>query len=315
MATQGQDFYGSNVADAIANACKELATSQEDLTIEVLETGSPGIFGLCRKRARIRAARKKQPATAVSPVEEKIPPPAGTQPSPRQEPPQKKKERPEKKKKPAPEIKPEPKPQRAESKPAVPKQAEEASSEPAPSEELGPYVPPTAEAVAAVRNDVATLLELMGCPSTVTAELENQTVVCKVSGEHQETLTGQEGRTLDSLQYLLRKMTSRLLPDRTKLLIEVGDYRERRMEELKKRVLELAAKVREDGMTQAIPALNPSERRMVHMVLQDDKEIRSRSVGDGLFKKVLIYKPGKKKPFPPRKGGKGQQSGGEPAED
>ena len=67
-------------------------------------------------------------------------------------------------------------------------------------------------------------------------------------------------------------------------------------------------------MTQAIPALNPSERRVVHMLLQDDKEVRSRSVGEGLFKKVLIYKPGKKKPFP-RKGGKGQQSGGEPAED
>jgi spoIIIJ-associated protein len=29
------------------------------------------------------------------------------------------------------------------------------------------------------------------------------------------------------------------------------------------------------------------------MALQDDKEIRSRSVGDGLFKKILIYKPGK----------------------
>jgi spoIIIJ-associated protein len=145
-------------------------------------------------------------------------------------------------------------------------------------------------------------------------ELDNQTVVCKISGEHQDALTGQEGRTLDSLQYLLRKMTTRLLPDRTKLALEVGDYRERRIEELKKRVLELAAQVREDGMTQAIPALNPSERRAVHMLLQDDKEVRSRSVGEGLFKKVLIYKPGKKKPFP-RKGGKGQQNDGEPTED
>ena len=49
-----------------------------------------------------------------------------------------------------------------------------------------------------------------------------------------------------------------------------------------------------DGKTQAIPALNPSERRVVHVMLQDDKSIRSRSVGDGLFKKVLIYKPGSK---------------------
>ncbi len=302
-----QDFYGGNVAAAIANACKELSASQEDLTIEVLETGSPGIFGLCRKRARIRVSRKGQPkpaAEAVRPETEAAAPQVESAPA--KELPKKKEQRPAKeRKKPAPK----PQPEKAEQQ-----QDAEPESKVAPAEELGPYVPPTAEALEAVRQDVAKLLELMSCPSTVTVELDNQTVACKISGEHQDALTGQEGRTLDSLQYLLRKMTTRLLPDRTKLALEVGDYRERRIEELKKRVLELAAQVRENGMTQAIPALNPSERRAVHMLLQDDKEVRSRSVGEGLFKKVLIYKPGKKKSFP-RKGGKGQQSGGEPAED
>lgn len=295
-----QDFYGSTVADAIANACKELMASQEELNIEVIETGSPGIFGLCRKRARIRANRKTQPrAATISAASVALP---TAEPITPVKEPQKKKERPvREQKKP---VKP----------PEVAVVPEPKAATPAPvAEELGPYVPPAPEALEAVHQDVAKMLELMGCSSTITVELEHQTVVCKISGEHQETLTGQEGRTLDSLQYLLRKMTSRLLPDRTKLMLEVGDYRERRIEELKKRVLELAAKVREDGMTQAISALNPSERREVHMLLQDDKEVRSRSVGEGLFKKVLIYKPGKKKPF--RKGGKGQQSGGEPAED
>ena len=299
-----QDFYGSNVADAIANACKELAAAQEDLTIDVLETGSPGIFGLCRKRARIRVNRKGQPnpaAEAVRPETEAAAPPA--EPAPAKTPP-KKKERP---------LREQKKPASKSEKVERQKEAVAPESKEIPAEELGPYVPPTTEALEAVRQDVAKLLELMSCPSSVTVELDNQTVVCKISGEHQDALTGQEGRTLDSLQYLLRKMTTRLLPDRTKLAIEVGDYRERRIEELKKRVLELAAQVREDGMTQAIPALNPSERRAVHMLLQDDKEVRSRSVGEGLFKKVLIYKPGKKKPFP-RKGGKGQQNDG-PAED
>ncbi|MGR0480412.1 MAG: Jag family protein [Candidatus Electronema sp. V4] len=303
-----QDFYGGNVADAIANACKELAASQEDLTIEVLETGSPGIFGLCRKRARIRVSRKAQakPAAAEAVRLEAEAAAPQAEPAPAKEASKKKEQRSAKERK-----KPAPKPQLEK---AEQPQEVEPKSKAAPAEELGPYVPPTAEALEAVRQDVAKLLELMSCPSTVTVELDNQTVACKISGEHQDSLTGQEGRTLDSLQYLLRKMTSRLLPDRTKLSLEVGDYRERRIEELKKRVLELATKVREDGMTQAIPALNPSERREVHMLLQDDKEVRSRSVGEGLFKKVLIYKPGKKKPFP-RKGGKGQQNDGEPTEE
>ena len=91
------------------------------------------------------------------------------------------------------------------------------------------------------------------------------------------------------------------------LSLDVGTYRERRAEELKELALELAAQVREEGKTQAIPALNPSERRVVHMVLQDDNTIRSRSVGGGLFKKVLIYKPGRKKPYPRKGKGKKEQ--------
>jgi len=69
---------------------------------------------------------------------------------------------------------------------------------------------------------------------------------------------------------------------------------------------ELAALVKVDGKTQVIPSLNAAERRVVHMALQDDKEIRSRSVGDGLFKKVLIYKPGK----PRAKGQNAENSNG-----
>jgi len=78
-----------------------------------------------------------------------------------------------------------------------------------------------------------------------------------------------------------------------RIAIDVGDFREKRQDELEDQARELAALVKEDGKTQTIPSLNPSERRVVHMALQDDKEIRSRSVGDGLFKKILIYKPGK----------------------
>jgi spoIIIJ-associated protein len=47
------------------------------------------------------------------------------------------------------------------------------------------------------------------------------------------------------------------------------------------------------------------------MVLQENKAIRSRSVGEGLFKKVLIYKPGKKKQHNSRKG-KGNKGGARP---
>jgi spoIIIJ-associated protein len=74
------------------------------------------------------------------------------------------------------------------------------------------------------------------------------------------------------------------------------------------RAKDLAELVKADGKTQAIPPLNPSERRVVHVALQDDKDIRSRSVGDGLFKKILIYKPGKgKRTGTNKRGGRGRR--------
>ena len=153
----------------------------------------------------------------------------------------------------------------------------------------------------------------MGLGSEVQVVFADNTVQCTITGPHEEQIVGPEGRTLDSLQYLLRKMASSQLPDRILLALNAGDFRERRAEELRLRAIELAEQVKTDGKTQAIPALNPSERRVVHMALQEDKGVRSRSVGEGLFKKVLIYKPGKgRRPSSrKRRGGQGGQTSGE----
>ena len=80
------------------------------------------------------------------------------------------------------------------------------------------------------------------------------------------------------------------------------------MGELQERAVRLAQEVKETGKTRTIPAINPAERRMVHMALQDDTDIRSRSVGEGLFKKVLIYLPGKGRRRSPRKKKSGEKS-------
>ena len=53
-----EDFYGKDVAAAIRNACDALGAPQEKLEIEVVETGTTGIFGLIRKKAHIRVLLK-----------------------------------------------------------------------------------------------------------------------------------------------------------------------------------------------------------------------------------------------------------------
>lgn len=313
---KGKDFYGKDIAEVIEQACKELGASREELDIEVLETGSAGIFGLCKKKAHIRVQRKE-----TSPVDDEVVPPAKPAVPPAAV---------CGKKESAPAVQPEPEPQppKTESSAPPPKSGDEIAaaevdecsreslSEPEKSEKAEAAVavePPSEEGLGAIRADLHRLLTLMGLPSEVEVRFEDNTVLCHIRGPYEEQIVGPEGRTLDSLQYLLRKMVASHLPDRIMLALNAGDFRERRAEELKARAVELAALVKADGKTQSIPALNPSERRVVHMVLQEDKGVRSRSVGEGLFKKVLIYKPGKgrRSASKKRRGGQGGRSSGD----
>lgn len=323
--SKGKDFYGKDIAEVIEQACKTFAVPREDLDIEVLETGSAGIFGLCKKKAHIRVQRRtislmaeveEAAAAPVLAVEESTPPAEDEQDTPAQ--PSLTAPLAQSKSTEVETGTQEPSaPPVSDAEPEQPAQVEdngeEQEAEVDEFDEEDAVEPPTAESLAAIQADLHRLLALMGLPSEVQVVFEDNTVQCNITGPYEEQIVGPEGRTLDSLQYLLRKMVARHLADRIMLALNAGDFRERRTEELKVRAIELAAQVKADGKTQAIPALNPSERRVVHMVLQDDKSIRSRSVGEGLFKKVLIYKPGKGRRSAPKKrrGGQGGRSSGD----
>ncbi|GAB4337508.1 MAG: hypothetical protein Kow0089_08810 [Desulfobulbaceae bacterium] len=298
---KAKDFYSKTVADAIRQACAEFATSQEKLDIEVVETGSAGIFGLCRKRAHIRVTPKK-PAVSMEEISRKA---KADQERKEQVPAEK--QRSEERARPDRPAESEEENERRGKKP-VGKTAKIEAAAPEKGKEAPPVEPPGDEILASVRADLDEVLQLMGFPSTVVVSFEGGSIQCRISGEFEDAVIGEDGRTLDSLQYLLRKMAGRVLSDRVMIDLDAGNFRERRKEELRSLAMELAEQVKEDGKTRSIPAMNPSERRVVHVTLQDDKGIRSRSVGEGLFKKVLIYRPGSKA----KKGGgrrRGRQGG------
>lgn len=305
MTPRPRDFYGKEVADAIQKACEELQVPQEELDIEVVETGSSGIFGLIRKKAQIKvvikgpeadvsseadvvSAEQKKPKTTTKkvPAQPKLPVEAAEQIQAAQV-------------KSEGTVQPSTAAKDGLKKPLESYDDEDdfedddaLSNETEEAESKGEQQLPE-EAIACIGEELTSILKLMGYPSSVNVTAEGTSVLCHVGEEYQQVLTGQDGKTLDSLQYLLRKIVVRKVPHRLRLTIDIGNYREQRLADLKERAAELAESVKNDGKTQVIPSLSPSERRVVHMSLQDDKDIRSRSVGEGLFKKILIYKPGK----------------------
>ncbi len=182
-------------------------------------------------------------------------------------------------------------------------------AEPPPGSVTEPLAPLSPEEQDRAFGLVTRMLELTG--RAVQAELAAESDAGKLRinlvGEESELLIGAEGQVLDALQYLLRKMLTKQLGRRVILELDAGGYRARRLRELEERALALAAEVKSSGKSLTMAAIGPAERRIVHLALQGDSEIRSRSVGEGLFKKVLLHPPGKggrKRPSRPR--GKGR---------
>lgn len=275
MSSDSKDFYGKDVAEALKKACETLGESQENLDIKVIETGSTGIFGLIRKKAHIRVSIKPQTEEALEALI--TPSPVVAEEAPREE-----------------ELAlVEEQPEVAAAVVAAPARDDEDEEEEEFSAALEQEGEASPESIAIVREELERIVTLMGFPSTLDIESKGLSVVCTLRGEYEENLAGPDGKVLDSLQYVLRKVVSRKVEERLRISINVGSFREKRLEDLKAKAAELAALVKADGKTQVLPGLNPSERRVIHMFFQDDKEIRSRSVGEGLFKKILIYKPGK----------------------
>jgi spoIIIJ-associated protein len=223
MSLEKKDFYGKEVAVAIKNACNALGVAQEKLEIEVIETGSTGIFGLIRKKAHIRVLVKpevEEVATDVFEVDSYI----------KSEPKQERKPEPAKPETVEPEaIKTEAvspikdKVVEPVQKVVDKKDDNGANKDKEPEAEVSP------ESVEIVKTELLQLVELMGFPSTLEVETAGLSVACTLRGEFEENLTGVDGKVLDSLQYILRKVISRKVPERLRISINIGEFRERRL--------------------------------------------------------------------------------------
>jgi spoIIIJ-associated protein len=264
------EYNGKDVAEAIRNACEKLNVAREDLDISILETGSAGIFGLCKKKAKIKVSiketeaqfrKKRSPkATLLGAFSRK----KGKEIAAR-------------------EVK-----SRPEAGVHGHKPDRDAIAVPA-------------EILDEVKVVLDKLISLIGFSVETAFSADGNKIKAHIAGDELEAIVGSEGQTIDGLQYVLRKIISRKYPEKILFALDAGDFRESRARELEEMSLKLAEEVKDTGKTRSIPALNPAERRTVHMVLQNDNTIRSRSVGEGLYKKILIYVPGKGRKKTPRK--------------
>lgn len=123
----------------------------------------------------------------------------------------------------------------------------------------------------------------------VEARIEDGRVKASISsGDNSGLLIGREGQTLASFQYLANRIVAKMFGVAVRVQLDTGDYRERQDEKLRDIALHLAEKAKNMGKPQSTRPLSSYHRRVVHLVLQEDDEIQTRSKGDGPLKRVII---------------------------
>lgn len=110
------------------------------------------------------------------------------------------------------------------------------------------------------------------------------------AGADEELLKDKKGQLLDSLQLLVKRVIQHNFPDdKTNVLVDAGGFREETEQALIDKAENLKQMALEQGRSVYYRALPPKERKVVHQYLAQDPRVKSRSLGDGLYKKIKIY--------------------------
>lgn len=136
--------------------------------------------------------------------------------------------------------------------------------------------------------------------AVINVSVEEKNIFFDIESETPSVIIGKKGQTLDAIQYLLEKIINKNNDGKLNIKVDVGGYLNKRHEKLIKLAEKIAEKSKANGKPMSLGQMNANERRIIHLYLKNDNEVKTHSVGEGFIKKLVIY---------PRKKGRAAQPG------
>ena len=223
------EFDGKSTEEAIARACAHFQLPAESLDIEIISVGSPGLFGIGGRKARIRVVMQRDEDEGGGAGEGEL----------------------------------------------------EGEAE--------------ADLLPRAQELMERILELMGEKAKVAGRFDDEDrLSLSIDAQDPGLLIGKQGQTLEALQYLLTKMVAKRARRKVRVFIDIESYRARHQEALTQLAIKSGEKVKKSGKPVTLNPMNPHDRRIIHLALQGDKDVKTMSRGEGLYKKVVVYPMRKK---------------------
>ena len=311
---------GKTVEDAVRAGLQQLGCDAADVTIDVLEAGRPGLFGMFGKLAKVRLTLKENdldfemPSLSLDSQKTRAP-----KPEKKAEP-----KKAEKTEAPAPKNAEAPAAAKAEEAPAAEAHAAEepAAEEPAAEAPVAeapraprrsrsnraekaeraesrpekkndePFVPSDPETLSETGRIAYDFLknvtEKMGVQVAIRVTEEADHLSVAMMGDTLGILIGRRGDTLDALQYLVSLQVNKNREGYMRVSLDTENYRAKREEALTRLAQRMAARARKTGRKVTLEPMNPYERRVLHSALQNNPYVTTHSEGEEPYRRVVI---------------------------
>ena len=251
------EIIAPTVEEALAQGLAQLGLPAEAVSMEVLDAGTKGLFGLGGRQVRVRLTVKSD--DEAGPQEPAAPAP-----------------KPDRKPAPIPKKKSKPKPQKPTPDPVFEGEIK------------------TDELLNLAEETVSKLLHHMNMQAQVSAHYEEtdrddrRTIHVDVRGDDLSILIGRRSETLNAFQYVASLMVGKEVQQWVQLVVDVEGYRSRRENQLRQMARRMAEQTVKTGRRQVLEPMNSNERRIVHIELREHPAVTTESMGEDPYRKVTI---------------------------
>jgi spoIIIJ-associated protein len=132
------------------------------------------------------------------------------------------------------------------------------------------------------------LLDILDKDGDIDLDVEGDRASVAIVGGDLTDLIGPDGTTLEALQELTRLAVAQSTGVRSRLMLDVGDYRAKRRADLTVLAGETARRVADSGEAERLAPMNPFERKVVHDVIASVAGVHSESEGEEPSRRVVV---------------------------
>jgi spoIIIJ-associated protein len=132
------------------------------------------------------------------------------------------------------------------------------------------------------------ILKRMNLDFPVETKETDEYIMLNIMGDGSGLIIGRGGQTLDAMQYIINKSLGKNGKSQKRIVLDTENYRKKRENTLTALAEKLGAKAKRTKKAVTVNPMNAHDRRIIHLALQNDKDLTTKSRGEGNFRKIII---------------------------